>query len=79
MSREARAKVFWSGGSQAVRVPKALRLPDGEVTIERRGKGLLIVPVEQRDDWAGFWDHLLQLKSKVKRWKTRPAERRKPL
>jgi virulence-associated protein VagC len=79
MSRAAHSKVFWSGGSQAVRVPKALRLPEGEVTIERRGKGLLIVPVEQGDDWAGFWDQLLRLKSKVRRYKTRPAERRKPL
>jgi virulence-associated protein VagC len=79
MSRAAHSKVFWSGGSQAVRVPKELRLPDGEVTIERRGKALLIVPVEQGDDWAGFWDRLLSSKTKVKRWKTRPAERRKPL
>jgi antitoxin VapB len=79
MARAAHSKVFWSGGSQAVRVPKALRLPDGEVVIERRGKGLLIVPVEQRDDWTGFWDQLVSLKSKVKRHKTRPAERRKPL
>jgi len=79
MAREARAKTFWSGGSQAVRVPKALRLPDGEVTVERRGKGLLIVPVEQKDDWTGFWDRLLRSRSPVKRWKTRPVEKRKPL
>jgi len=67
MSRSARTKVFWSGGSQAVRIPKALRLPDGEVTIRRQGRGLLIVPLEQRDDWSGFWDRLLSLKSKVRR------------
>jgi virulence-associated protein VagC len=79
MPREARAKVFWSGGSQAVRIPKDLRLPDGDVTIERRGNGLLIVPVEQKDDWAGFWDRLLTLKAPVKRWKTSQPERRKPL
>jgi virulence-associated protein VagC len=79
MSRETRAKVFWSGGSQAVRVPKALRLPAGEVTIERRGKGLFIVPIEEGDDWTGFWDRLLRLRAPVKRWKTRPVERRRPL
>ena len=44
-----------SGGSQAVRLPKALRLPGAEVTIERHGKGLLTAPVEQSDDWVGFW------------------------
>ena len=39
----------------------------------------LIVPVKENDDWSGFWDRLLPLKTKVKRWKTRPAERRKPM
>jgi antitoxin VapB len=79
MSQRARSKVFWSGGSQAVRLPKALRLPSAEVTIERHGKGLLIAPVEQADDWVGFWDRLLPVSPKVKRYKTRPAEKRKRL
>jgi virulence-associated protein VagC len=71
--------VFWSGGSQAVRLPKAMRLSTSEVTIERRGKNLLIVPVEEGDGWGGFWDRLLPLKAKVRRHKTAQAERRKPL
>jgi len=79
MVRKARSKVFRSAGSQVVRIPKDLRLPDGEVAIERRGRGLLIVPVEPEDDWTGFWDRLQRLRAPVKRSKTRTAEKRKPL
>lgn len=79
MSDEAHAKVFWSGGSQAVRLPKAMRLPSGEVLIRRRGKTLVIEPILAADDWTGFWDSLLPLKYPVKRARTRPAEKRKPL
>jgi virulence-associated protein VagC len=79
MPRSTHARVFWSGGSQAVRVPKALRLRAEEVTIERRGKGLLITPIEEGDGWGGFWDRLLPLSSRVQRHKTGRAERRKPL
>ncbi|HKO49424.1 MAG TPA: hypothetical protein VJV79_16960 [Polyangiaceae bacterium] len=79
MSGAVRAKVFWSGGSQAIRVPKALRLETLEVQVERRGKSLLISPVQDNEEWGGFWDRLLPLKEPVKRWKTRPAEKRKAL
>ena len=79
MSDSVRAKVFWSGGSQAIRVPKALRLPSLEVKVERRGKSLLISPIQDKGDWGSFWDQLLSLKEPVKRWKTRSAEKRKAL
>lgn len=38
----ARAKTFRVGGSQAVRLPKAFRLPDGEVIIEKRGDEIVL-------------------------------------
>lgn len=79
MSTRAHSRVFWSGGSQAVRLPKALRLRAEEVTIERKGKGLLVLPVDDGKGWGGFWDRLLTLKAGVVRHKTRRAERRKPL
>jgi antitoxin VapB len=79
VATRAKGKVFWSGGSQAVRLPKAMRFSSEEVLIERRGNGVLIVPVEQKDDWAGFWDTLGKVKTPVRRWKTRAAEKRKPL
>ena len=62
-----------------MRLPKAMRLRADEVTIERRGKGLLIVPIDEGDGWGGFWDRLLRLKAGVRRHKTRRAERRKAL
>lgn len=44
------AKVFWSGRSQAVRLPKAFRLDAKEVNIRRQGHALVLEPVA--DDWA---------------------------
>lgn len=40
------AKLFMSGRSQAVRLPKAFRMPGSKVKITRVGKGLLLEPVE---------------------------------
>lgn len=40
----ARAKTFRVGGSQAVRLPKAFRLPDGEVLVEKRGEEIVLKP-----------------------------------
>lgn len=37
------AKVFTSGNSQAIRLPKALRLTTDTVQIEQTGRGLLIL------------------------------------
>jgi antitoxin VapB len=45
----ATAKVFWSGRSQAVRLPKAFRLDAREVRIRRHGNNLILEPVV--DDW----------------------------
>jgi antitoxin VapB len=47
----AKAKLFTIGGSQAVRIPKALRLEGKEVTIRKLGNGVVIEPVEV-DPWA---------------------------
>lgn len=38
-------KIFMSGRSQAVRIPKEFRLPGTTVTITRVGRGLLLEPV----------------------------------
>ena len=46
-------RVFKAGNSQAVRIPKALELAEGEVYIERRGNGLYISP--KRGQWAAFF------------------------
>jgi antitoxin VapB len=47
----AKAKLFTIGGSQAVRIPKAMRLPGKDVTIRKVGKAVIIEPVAV-DEWA---------------------------
>lgn len=46
----AKAKVFWSGRSQAVRLPKEFRFDTDEVRIRRRGAAVILEPVPK--DWA---------------------------
>jgi antitoxin VapB len=43
-----RAKVFQSGGSQAVKLPKEYQLPAGEVLVRREGRRVILEPV---DEW----------------------------
>lgn len=47
----ATAKVFMSGGSQAIRLPKAFRVEAREMRVRRQGDALILEPV-QDDDWA---------------------------
>ena len=45
-----RAKIFKSGNSQAVRLPKQFRLEGSEVYVKRVGRGLLLMPTDE--PWA---------------------------
>jgi antitoxin VapB len=45
------AKVFWSGRSQAVRLPRAFRVDAVEVQIRRRGRAIVLEPVPESWDW----------------------------
>jgi len=45
------AKIFWSGRSQAVRLPKSFRFEVGEVSIKRRGAAVILEPVVDNWDW----------------------------
>ncbi len=45
------AKVFWSGRSQAVRLPKAFRFDTDEVRIRRHGQSVILEPVAHDWDW----------------------------
>ncbi len=49
------AKLFWSGRSQAVRLPKEFRLPGEAVRISRHGKAVILEPLEE--DW-GWLDEI---------------------
>jgi antitoxin VapB len=44
------AKIFWSGRSQAVRLPKEFRFDTDEVRIRRHGSGVILEPIAR--DWA---------------------------
>lgn len=44
------AKVFWSGRSQAVRLPKEFRIDAEEVRIRRHGDSVVLEPIAK--DWA---------------------------
>ena len=53
----ASAKVFRSGNSQAVRLPKEFRFPPGtdEVAVHRHGDRIILEPLE-REEWPDeFW------------------------
>lgn len=46
------AKVFTTGRSQAVRLPKAFRFSTKEVTIERQGDAIVLRPKLDSASWA---------------------------
>ncbi len=48
------AKVFWSGRSQAVRLPKAFRIEDETVRIRRHGAAIILEPCPK--DWQWLRD-----------------------
>ena len=45
------AKVFWSGRSQAVRLPKDFRFDTDEVRIRRHGRAVILEPIAQNWAW----------------------------
>ena len=54
------AKLFWTGRSQAVRLPKEFRFEGEEVRIRRQGDVVILEPVPADWRWldavAGQWD-----------------------
>lgn len=54
-----RARVFWTGRSQAVRLPKEMRFSTPEVTVRREGRAVILEPLEVKRDAKGwpldFW------------------------
>lgn len=59
-----KAKVFMNGQSQAVRLPKEFRFDEDEVSIQRHGEGVLILPIVKsmsafRDSLKKFSDDFM--------------------
>jgi antitoxin VapB len=57
MSETGLAKLFKHGRSQAVRLPRAFRLPGDRVRVRRVGSGILLEPiVTDLDSWFAAMD-----------------------
>jgi len=75
-----RVKIFTSGNSQAIRLPKKFRLPGQTARIEQKGKSLVITPDE--DVWARFdrgLKGLTDLRMEFAREQPAQADSRKPV
>lgn len=71
------AKVFWSGRSQAVRLPKEFRVDGDTVRIRRHGNAIILEPVA--DDWDWLADAVGPLDDDfVEAVSERPAEQDRP-
>jgi antitoxin VapB len=78
------ARVFWSGRSQAIRLPKEFRVDERDLLISRRGKALMLEPRSERVDEKGwplsFWKLFGALPDDFDLGdRDAPAERRSPL
>ncbi len=45
--KSRKAKVFWTGRSQAVRLPKEFRFDTDTVLVRRQGRAVLVEPVHE--------------------------------
>lgn len=60
-ARRRRAKLFWNGRSQAVRLPKEFRFEGDEVEIVRDGELVILTPVVRERFSQGYWDEVDRL------------------
>jgi antitoxin VapB len=52
----ATARLFQNGSSQAVRLPKAFRIPGNKVKIFKKGNQVILEPIEKT--WDSFFESL---------------------
>ena len=55
------AKIFMTGRSQAVRLPKAFRMPGIEVRVSRDGDKIVLEPIQPAFDVEGWHAKLMAL------------------
>ena len=60
------AKLFQTGRSQAVRLPKAFRFEGEEVYIKRVGNGVLLIP-KDKNPWQSMLDSLEKFEGTIER------------
>ena len=73
----ARAKVFWTGRSQAVRLPKEFRVDADAMLIRRDGRSIVLEPL---DSWPeGYVESFAGASAGLRRPAQRKQEKREPL
>lgn len=70
------AKIFQTGRSQAVRLPKAYRFSTNEVVIQRVGDGVLLMPIE--NPWQMIEAALSSLEPGLKLDRQQPEHQIRP-
>ena len=70
---QGKAKVFWSGPSQAVRLPKAFRFNTTEITVKKVGNTLILEPAPKRKWPKGYAASFAHMPTDFKRHKALPA------
>ena len=78
-SREpGRARLFRTGHSQALRLPKGFRFPGDEVSIRREGVAVILEPLPPSRWPRGYWQRLagLRLTYRIRHMRPRLAPRK---
>jgi antitoxin VapB len=73
------AKLFQTGRSQAVRLPKAFRFEGEEVFIKRVGNGVLLIPKSKEQRlmfWQSWYNNLAPLDEPIVRNQPEKSEER---
>jgi antitoxin VapB len=71
------AKIFWSGRSQAVRLPKDFRFTSDQVRIRHHGSSVILEPMA--DDWVWLDNIVSKLdKDFVEAINEKPKEQKRP-
>ena len=70
------AKLFQSGNSQAIRLPKAYRLPGKKVYLKRMGKGILVLPEDS--GWASMIESLSEFDEDFMADRNQPSQQHRP-
>ena len=70
------AKLFRSGNSQAVRLPKAFRFAGTKVFVKRIGNALLLLP--ESDSWQPFIESLTMFSEDFMQEREQPQRQDRP-
>ena len=70
------ARLFASGRSQAVRLPKEFRFEGTEVAVKRVANGVLLLPVD--DPWAIMEEALQEFEPGFQMVREQPPEQERP-